>query len=330
LLFVAIFAREDLPAWLSNVYLGIFSGQGVTGGKLSAIAQYAKRERPTLYYPLVLYRDHFFLVPLALFGLGELLRSPRPRTSRLLAMIAGAMMAVVALSVPAYKEARYALAVVPFLYALAGLCLAAFARAPNKLRPAATAIVRLVMVIAALATVTVTGLYFLGGISSAFGSQYLIAHAWGTALCILLGEVWMRTRFVTRELAVLGFVGLCGFAILQPRLRDEPPPFRAIASVLAPHLSAAAPAYPSYLAHDHNVLQAYLDRDGIGLSDLRGSDGGLSSRAFELRAYVIGSGESDDATQRIRTWLESNAREVTHDLSAKIGKPDPGYRVFIR
>jgi dolichol-phosphate mannosyltransferase len=330
LLFVAIFAREDLPEWLSNVYLGIFSGQGVTGGKLSAIAQYAKRERPTLYYPLVLYRDHFFLVPLALFGLGELLRSPRPRTSRLLAMIAGAMMAVVALSVPAYKEARYALAVVPFLYALAGLCLAAFARAPNKLRPAATAVVRVVMVIAALATLTVTALYYLGGISSAFGSQYLIAHAWGTALCILLGELWMRTRFVTRELAVLSFVGLCGYAILQPRLRDEPPPFAAIANVLAPHLSAAAPGYPSYLAHDHNVLQAYLDRDGIALGDLRGSDGGLSSRAFELRAYVIDSSESDDATHRLRTWLETNAREVTHDLGEKIGDPNPGFRIFVR
>jgi hypothetical protein len=244
-------------------------------------------------------------------------------------MIAGAMMAVVALSVPAYKEARYALAVVPFLYALAGLCLAALARAPNKLRPAATAVVRLVMVIAALATLTVTGLYFLG-ISSAFGSPYLIAHACGTVLCILLGELWMRTRFVTRELAVLSFVGLCGYAVVQPRLRDEPPPFRAIANVIAPHLSAATPGYPSYLAHDHNVLQAYLDRDGIALGDLRGSDGSLSARAFELRAYVINAGESDDATQRIRTWLEANAREVTGDLSEKIGKPNPGYRVFIR
>jgi dolichol-phosphate mannosyltransferase len=329
LLFTAVFAREDLPAWLSNVYLGIFSGQGVTGGKLSAIAQYARRERPVLYYPLVLYRDHFFLVPLALFGLGELLRSPKPRTSRLLAMILGALMAVVALSVPAYKESRYVLAVTPFLYAFAGLCLAAFARAPNKLRPAATAVVRVVMVLSVAASVTVVGLYALG-VSSAFGSSYLVAHATGTALCILLGELWMRTRFVTRELAILSFAGLCGYAVLQPRLRQEPPPYRAIASVLAPHLSAAAPGYPSYLARDHNVLQGYLDRDGIALGELDTTPEALPTSAMQLTAYVIASGESDVAAQRMRSWLEANARELTRDLNAKVGSPDTGYRVFIR
>jgi dolichol-phosphate mannosyltransferase len=329
LLFVAAFSPDDLPEWLSNVYLGIFSGQGVTGGKLSAIAEYAKRERPVLYYPLVLYRDHFFLVPLSLFGLGELLRSPRPRTSRLLAMILGALIAVVALSVPAYKESRYVLAVTPFLYALAGLCLAAFARAPNKLRPAATAVVRVAMVIAVLATLTVTGLYLLG-VSSAFGSSYLVAHASGTILCILLGELWMRTRFVTRELALLSFVGLCGYASLQPRLRAEPPPYRAIASVLAPHLAAAAPGYPSYLARDHNVLQGYLDRDGVALGELDTAHDALPGSALTLNAYVLASGEGDAATQRMRAWLEANARELTRELNAKVGSSDTGYRLFVR
>lgn len=329
LIFTAVFAAEDLPQWLSHVYLGIFSGQGVTGGKLSAVAQYALRERPVLYYPLVLYRDHFFLAPLALFGLGELLRSPKPHTSRLLAMILGALIAVVALSVPAYKESRYVLAVTPFLYALAGLCLAAFARAPNKLRPAATAVVRVAMVLSVLASVIVAGLYVLG-ISSAFGSSYLFAHAAGTALCILLGELWMRTRFVTRELAILSFAGLCGFAILQPRLRDEPPPYREIASVLAPHLSAAAPGYPSYLARDHNVLQGYLDRDGIALGELDTPPEALPASASKLDAYVLASGEADVMAQRMRAWLEANAREVTSELEAKLGVTNTGYRVFVR
>ena len=89
LVFVGVVAPGDLSDWISSVYFGIFSGQGVTGGKLSALASYADHERTVSYYPLVLYRDHFFLLPLSLFGLGELLRQPRPRTSRLLAMIVG-------------------------------------------------------------------------------------------------------------------------------------------------------------------------------------------------------------------------------------------------
>jgi dolichol-phosphate mannosyltransferase len=329
LIFVAAVTPSDLPAWLSSVYGGIFSGQGVTGGKLSAVAEYAQRERPVLYYPLVLYRDHFFLLPLSLFGLGELLRSPRPRTSRLLAMILGALIAVVALSVPAYKESRYVLAVVPFLYALAGLCLAAFARAPDKLRPAATAVVRFVMAISVAVTVVVAGLHLLG-VSSVFGSSYLIAHVSGTLLCILLGELWMRTRFVTRELAALSFIGLFGFALIHPRLRDDPPPYREIASVLAPHLSAAPPGYPSYLAREHNVLQGYLDRDGIGLQELPSSNDGVPPAALQLTAYVLEAGETQPSAQRLLAWLESNAHEISGELGAKLGVSDTGYRLFVR
>jgi hypothetical protein len=321
LVFVAFVAPHDLPAWLSSVYLGIFSGQGVTGGKLSAIASYAKHERPMTYYPLVLYRDHFFLLPLALFGLGELLRSPRPRTSRLLAMIVGALIAVVALSVPAYKEARYVLAVTPFLYALAGLCLAAFARAPDKLRPATVAVVRVAMVLAVVATVSVALLHVLG-ISSAFGRMFLLAHAFGALLCILLGELWMRTRFVTRELAILSAAGLCVSALVQARGGEQSPPYRAIAERLKPQLTEAAPGYPSFFASDHNVLQGYLDRAGAGFDELANP-----AEASQLTAYVFAPQDARlPEGQRLLPWLETHTREVTRELSVT----DTGYRVFLR
>ncbi len=320
LVFIAVVAPEDLPAWVSSVYLGIFSGQGVTGGKLSAVAEYAQRERPTLYYPLVLYRDHFYLVPLALFGLGELLRTPKPRTSRLLAMILGALVAVVALSVPAYKESRYVLAVTPFLYALAGLCLAAFARAPNKLQPATAAVVRLAMGLAILATVAV-GIAHVLGVSSAFGRWYLGAHAFGALLCILLGELWMRTHFVTRQLAALSLIGLAGFAFAKFQFRDDTPPFRAIADVIAPHLASAPSAYPSFLASDHDVLQGYLDRDGIGVE---GAAPAVQGQA--LRAYVVAPYDAHVPGLQLVPWLESHTQEVTSQLT----KQGSGYRVFVR
>ncbi|HKU40953.1 MAG TPA: GtrA family protein, partial [Polyangiales bacterium] len=319
IVFTAFVSPQDLPAWLSSVYLGIFSGQGVTGGKLSAVAAYANHERPMTYYPLVLYRDHFFLAPLCLFGLGELLRSPRPRSSRLLAMIVGALMAVVALSVPAYKEARYVLAVTPFLYALAGLCLAAFARAPDKLRPAAISVVRVTMTLAVIATVIVAILHVLG-VSSEFGRIFLLAHAFGALLCIVLGELWMRTRFVTRELAVLSVVGLSVTAIVQARFTDAPPPYRAIAQLMAPQLAAAAPAYPSFFASEHNVLQGYLDRTGAGYAEL------ANPNDSTLKAYVVAPQDARlPEAQQLLTWLLAHAREVTGELSV----PNSGYRVFL-
>ncbi|HKP63087.1 MAG TPA: glycosyltransferase [Polyangiales bacterium] len=319
--FVALVSPQDLPAWLSSVYLGIFSGQGVTGGKLSAIASYASHERPATYYPLVLYRDHFFLAPLALFGLGELLRSPRPRTSRLLAMIVGAVIALVALSVPAYKEARYVLAVTPFLYALAGLCLAAFARAPDKLRPAATATVRVTMALTVIATVVVALLHVLG-VSSAFGRMFLFAHAFGALLCILLGELWMRTRFVTRELAILSALGLTVSALVQARWGEPNPPYQALSQLLSPQLAAAAPAYPSFFASDHNVLQGYLDRAGAGFEELANP-----AEAPQLTAYVFApqDGRRQEG-QKLLPWLETHTREVTSELA----EPDTGYRVFVK
>lgn len=325
--FIAIVAPQDLSEWLASVYGGIFSGQGITGGKLSAIAGYAQQERSALYYPLVLYRDHFFLVPLSIFGLGELLREPRPRTSRLVAMIVGALVAVVVLSVPAYKEARYVLPVTPFLYAFAGLCLAAFARAPNKLRPAVTSVVWFAIILS-IAAWAVIALAHALGVSSELGESYLIAHALGSVLCIVLGQLWMRTRFVTRELAGLAALGLAGFALLQPQLRAADPPYRAIAQLIAPHLQAAVPGYPSFVARDHQLLQGYLDRAGMSWQAYaqKGADGPGTPPA----AFVLGPRDlNDPATRAALGGIERSMREVTAKLRVPAGSAGE-FRVFVR
>jgi len=326
LLYVAAVAPADLPLWFNAVYLGIFSGHGVTGAKLSALADYARHQRTTLYYPLVLYRDHFFLLPLSLFGLGELLRVPQLRRRRLLAIIMGGLVSIVALSVPAYKDARYVLASTPFMYAFAGLCLSAFARSPDKLRPATVSVVRASMVLALLAFAAVLILYVAGKPVQISGA-YVLAHAFGTLLCIVLGELWMRKEHVTRVLGVLAAVGLAVFAALHPRLVPQPPN-EAIAALITPHLTGAARAYPSFVARDAEVLQGYTQHNGINFEDVVHASQHASPAEADpkLKAFVFGPEPGDAAEQALRSWLEQHARDVTSGLSDTAS----GYRVFVR
>jgi dolichol-phosphate mannosyltransferase len=325
--FVAIMSPNDLSAWIGSVYLGIVSGRGVTGGKLSALADYARHEHSVLYYPWVLYRDHFFLLPLSFYGLGELLRVPQLRRSRLLAMIVGGLVAVVALSVPAYKEPRYVLAVQPLLYAFAGLSLAALARSPDKLRPATISVVRVSMLLSIAALFAVVCAYALGDDPSISGA-YVVAHGFGTLLCLLLGELWMRTRFVTRELAILGLTGLLVFAVAYPRVTDSPP-YAAIADALRPRVADAAPGYPSFLARDSDILQGHLDRAGLSLEEV-GDDPERALADTRLRAFVIAHDELQQTqVRKLEAWLEQNGREITPSVIAKTGGK-PMYRVFVR
>ncbi|HET8933627.1 MAG TPA: glycosyltransferase [Polyangiales bacterium] len=326
LLYVAFVSPADLPVWIQQVYFGIFSGKGITGGKLSALADYARHERSALYYPLVLYRDHFVLLPLCMYGIGEVLRVPQVRRRRLLAMIGGGLIAIVALSVPAYKDARYVLAATPFMYAFAGICLSAFARSPDKLRPATVSVVRLSMVLATLAFLVVLGVY-LADAPVKISGVYVLAHAAGTALCLLLGQLWMRTQWVTRQLGILALIGLAGFAIVYPRV-DETPPYAAIARVLAPHLKDAEPAYPSYVASGCNELRGYTERTGLCFGDLV-HERTPAQEDPRLKAFVFGPGPTPDSAHALYDWAEHHARDITEELVREAGS-DLGYRILVR
>jgi glycosyltransferase involved in cell wall biosynthesis len=326
LLYVAFVSPADMPVWLNHVYGGIFSGRGITGGKLSALADYARHERSALYYPLVLYRDHLVLMPLVMYGIGEVLRVPQARRRRLLAMIIGGLVAIVALSVPAYKDPRYVLAATPFMYAFAGLCLSAFARSPDKLRPATVSVVRLSMMLATVAFVAVLAVYLADGPVPISGA-YVIAHGFGTALCLILGELWMRTQWVTRQLGILAGIGLAGFAIVYPRV-DEPPPYAAIAHVLEPHLRDAAPAYPSYVASGCDELRGYTRRTGLCFDDLEHEHAAPQDDP-RIKAFVFNPGPPSAQDSALYDWAEKHARDISEELVRETGS-DLGYRVLVR
>jgi hypothetical protein len=229
------------------------------------------------------------------------------------------------LSVPAFKEPRYVLAVVPFLYAFAGLSLAAFARSPEKLRPATASVVRFSMLVSIAAFFAVGLFYLLGGPVTGW---YVATHAFGTLLCLALGEVWMRTRFVTRELAGLSVAGLIAFAIAYPHIASTPP-FAALADLMRPRLASAAAGYPSFVARDCDVLQGYLDRTGIRIEDWM-ADPERAAADDRLRAFVVAPDEAEQpAARSMLIWLAANTREIAPADLAKIGAGS-GYRLFVR
>lgn len=129
LAFVAIVTPRDLGAWLEWVYLGLFSGHGITSTKLSS-----DRESAASVWAYVgwLVRDHGALLAPLLLGLPAATRRMGRFRAAIYAAIVGALLALVPLSVPAGKEPLYMAPVLPFLYALVALSLVAPDRAPSR------------------------------------------------------------------------------------------------------------------------------------------------------------------------------------------------------
>jgi hypothetical protein len=124
--FVAVTAGEDLQAWVDSVYLGIFSGHGASGPKLSELGNGSPWD-----YARWLMRDHAALLgPIAL-GLPAFTRRMGVSRRAFSAAVFASLLALIPLSIPAAKEPLYMAPVLPFVYAFAALCLIAPDRTPR-------------------------------------------------------------------------------------------------------------------------------------------------------------------------------------------------------
>lgn len=301
---VAALAPGDLPAWIDSVYLGIFSGHGVTGGKLSGAAEYAAR--PVGYYPQVLYDQHFYLLPLVLFGLPALLRRARVHTIGGVAMAFGTWLGVVVLSVPAVKEPLYVLAVAPLWYVLAGACLAELESDSRMFEPANRIIVQTVMGIALLVALGRVGW------NVAFGDpatlRVALIQALGLSGCALIAAEWLWRRSVAGAL-LLGCASAFGvFAFTSHRDGSAAHERNAaLVEALAPALSDADPAYPSFVAPHHKLLMGYLQRTGTDWN-ARAPEALLADPA--LRAFVLDREQlANPALAWTRTRLQASCEE---------------------
>lgn len=204
LLLLAIARPADLGAWVHHVYLALFNGMGVTGAKLSAATD---GSGSAWYYPSLLYREHPFLLPLCLLGLPAIVRTRSSGQTWLLATLVAGLCGLVPLSVPQAKEALYALPVLPFAYALAGLSLAAFEGSDPRFRRVDVGMIVVVCLLCAGA-VGWTSLRAWLPAAVQHGDPPLWAHAGALAACALLAWVWMwRRRLMPVVLATAGTLG---------------------------------------------------------------------------------------------------------------------------
>jgi dolichol-phosphate mannosyltransferase len=315
LLIVAIAAPDDLPRWLGTVYLGIFSGRGVTGGKLSAAAHYTAA--PAWYYPALLFREHFHLLPLSLFGLPALLRRNAAHALAALAMAVGAALALVVLSVPAVKEPLYLLPVLPPLYMLAGVGLAELERDTVKHRPANAATVQAVSVLAVVSAAVVWISY--AGDELRISARYAALHTAGMLGCAGVGLFWIARRRLDAALIAGCALALVGFAALRVPAHAHVAA-RQIAAALRPCVEDAEPAYPSFVAQNSRLLTGYLQRAG---RDWQAAPAVLTSDRA-LAAFVFSPDElADPAFARIERELGTAAEFV--ELPAP-----SGYRIIAR
>lgn len=128
LLFVMLSAPHDLGAWVEWVYLGLFSGHGVSAPKLSA----PEWQGSAWAYLVWLVRDHgALLAPIAL-GLPSLTRRLGTLQRAWFAGVSFALLSLVPLSVPAAKEPLYMAPVLPFFYGFAALAVAAPDHTPAR------------------------------------------------------------------------------------------------------------------------------------------------------------------------------------------------------
>jgi hypothetical protein len=176
---------------------------------------------------------------------------------------------------------------------------------------------------------------FLAGAPVRISGTYVLAHAFGTILCLVLGELWMRTQWVTRQLGILAVLGLLAFAIAYPLTHNQPP-YAAISRVLAPYLKDSQPAYPSYVADGCDVLRGYTERTGLCFDDLD-HERTPAQQDPRIRAFVFGPGQTKPPTQTtgnaqeaaLQDWTEHNTRDVTDALIQETGS-DSGYHIRVR
>jgi hypothetical protein len=218
-------AREEQPLTLRRSVLAGVLGFALASGVRFAIAPSVlpngpwglatvqARRGPLWFYPVLLYRDHFHLFPLTLFGLPALLRRTRAHAITALAIALGACLGMVVLSLLGLNEPRYALAVTPFLYLLAGTSLAELQSDASMYRPANRATIQTVTAVTVL---SVAGLWITRLAAPHMASTaYALVYTAGMTACAALGWLWTARNQLDAGMFVACATALALYAALQ-------------------------------------------------------------------------------------------------------------------
>jgi len=334
LLVIASFYPQDLSFWLKNIYFGVFTHSGISGDKLGGAGVPSDWIHPVWYYAAALYRDHFFLVPLILLGVGAALSDKKISRHLLLVTLVGAA-GVLPLSLLKVKEPLYVLSCAIFLYVLAAICVAALTR-----RIAAGA--ELDCLAVRFGLIATFGLLLLFPMAYARGIQptkitglFVLVHSavFGAILAVFLWS-W---RAQARSLLEQSVLALCSVAIVLSfaySWTTQKPRDKAIARLIQPYVQNTSPTALSMIASNFKCFQFYSFRRGCYWHELdpaQGPDALLGSPEFSrVRAFIL---EPEDlekpAVAPWLRWLENHAVEKTAELNRTLQSVS-GYRVFVR
>jgi 4-amino-4-deoxy-L-arabinose transferase-like glycosyltransferase len=333
LVLVASRSPADVPLWLTRVYFAPFLGQSIGGSKMTGEGVSPEWVHPFWYYPAILYREHFFLIPLLLAALPALKRRA-PAATGLLATIGFGLASLIPLSLPAIKEPLYILGLLPFLYALVGLGASALLPGEDTPEPRGFLERRALLVagfFSAVAMLLIGAAHARGLKRDDITPVYVGAHALGMGGAWLLAYAAarldrMRATALTGGLSVLALAGFGTYDLMTP-----PPPYKEIAELLRPYLEPLPPGRESFISPQYKVLQLYLFRHGrywqSFYTALRPEVLRVGLESGEHCAFVLGPREREE--QR----LEQLARDIElHALELSAGLPERArgeYRVFV-
>jgi hypothetical protein len=331
LAFVALTAPADLGIWVRDVYLSVLTSSGIGSTKLSGASAPPNWTHPFWYYPVILYRAHFFLMPLILAGVLSGIRRRRPFHPVAVAVMVAGCIALLPLSVPAVKESLYMLPVLPFLYGLSGMSVAGAGRADRegeapvpRWAPTAVAVITSVLVVG-------VGLAFAvqGGRGKVSG-WYAIAHTLGMSVSGWVAMLVLRGN-MRRAILAIGVAAGVGTAVAAVyEVTAAGPSYRRMAEVIRPYVERLPPDRIAFIAPNYKVPQFYLFRAGRYWSSfhVRTNPEKLLPTIVsgEICAFILGPDEreSQDLAE-IRKWLHTHGM----DLSGQLTQREEGFSVYV-
>jgi hypothetical protein len=330
LAYVALRSPADVSLWLRGVYFSVMIGESIGGHKMSAAGVYPEWVHPFWYYPAILYREHFFTIPILIAGFPSLLKRAKSMVE-LLAVIAAGLLTLIPLSIPPIKEPLYILATLPFFYALVGLSITALLARIEASEDLSGPLDRWAQrgsgAVSALLTLAIVGAYVKGIKRDDITLAYTFAHAcgmFGAWLLMSSAPRLDRTRwtFVATGLFALGLASFVAFDLTHPV-----PPYKEIAEILRPYLESQPPERESFISPKYKIILLYLFRNGRYYKELRPEMIPANLASGSLCAVVMGPDERKSAEgPGVERALEGSAIDLRSKLPSRY---QGSYRIFV-
>jgi 4-amino-4-deoxy-L-arabinose transferase-like glycosyltransferase len=333
LLAIAAVYPEDLAFWVKDVYFGVFTGSEGSGAKLSGAGIAPGWVHPFWYYAPLIYRDHFFLIPIFALGLGSVL-SDKTVNRRLLRILLAGLAGLLPLSLFRVKEFLYILTCVTLLYLLAAACLAALVRrlaSQEGIDPLSRKFG--VAVIAGL-LLLVPVAYAMHIHPEKITPTFVVAHSF--VLGFVLALLWWSGRRHTLPLERILCAGCATFVTgaFIFHVVTWKPQDKTIADIVQASVQPNRPQVLSLVSSHFRVHQFLTFRKGCYWDEVPMADGPekvLAEPKFAtVRAFIVDLNEEKDKEMApwLR-WLETHAVEKTSELNSRLGAPS-GFRLFVR